>query len=64
MHVRAQVDDEQGKYTVNSDTLRLSNDKTFQLPATAQFAITGSVLTLTPLNGKTARQFHKVAPAP
>lgn len=60
MHVRAQVDDEQGKYTVNSDTLRLSNDKTFQLPATAQFAVTGSILTLTPLNGKTSRQFHKV----
>lgn len=62
MHVRAQVGDEQGKYTIRADTLHLSNDQTFQLPAVAQFAITDSVLTLTPQNGKQARHFHKIAP--
>jgi uncharacterized protein DUF5640 len=61
MHVRAKVGDEQGKYTVRADTLHLSNDQTFQLPATAHFAVADSVLTLTPLNGKAARQFHKVS---
>ncbi|HWG34489.1 MAG TPA: DUF5640 domain-containing protein [Gemmatimonadaceae bacterium] len=62
MHMRAQVGDEQGKYVVRADTLHLSNDKTFQLPATAHFAVADSVLTLTPQNGKQPRQFHKVAP--
>ncbi len=60
MHVRAQVGDEQGKYTINADTLHLSNDQTFQLPAIAHFAIADSVLTLTPENGKAARHFYKV----
>jgi hypothetical protein len=62
MHVRAQVGDEKGKYSVSADTLRLSNDQTFQLPAIAQFAVTDSVLTLTPSNGKAARHFRKVYP--
>jgi hypothetical protein len=60
MHVRAKVGDEEGKYVIRSDTLHLSNDKTFQLPATAQFAVVDSVLTLTPANGKQSRHFHKV----
>lgn len=62
MHVHASVGDERGKYTIRADTLHLSNDQTFQLPAVAQFAITDSVLTLTPQNGKAARHFHKIAP--
>jgi hypothetical protein len=62
MHMHAQVGDEQGKYVVRADTLHLSNDQTFQLPAIAHFAVAGNVLTLTPQNGKQARQFHKVAP--
>ena len=61
MHVRALVGDEKGRYSVSADTLHLSNDRTFQLPATAQYAIAGNVLTLTPLNGKSSRQFHRVA---
>ena len=61
MHIRAEVGGETGKYTVSGDTLHLSNDRTFQLPATAKFNVAGSVLTLTPLNGKSARQFHRVA---
>lgn len=60
MHMHANVGDEQGKYVVSADTLHLSNDQTFQLPATARFAVAGSVLTLTPQNGKQARQFHRV----
>lgn len=62
MHMRAVVGDEQGRYTLRADTLHLSNDQTFQLPATAHFAVVDSVLTLTPQNGKQSRQFHKVAP--
>ena len=61
MHMHASVGDEEGKYVVRSDTVRLSNDKTFVLPATAQFAIADSVLTLTPPSGKEPRHFHKVA---
>lgn len=61
MYVRAQVGDETGTYTVHADTLHLSNDRTFQIPATARFAVAGDVLTLTPPNGKSARQFHRVA---
>ena len=64
MHVRAQVGDEHGKYTVRADTLHLSNDQTFQLPAIARFTVADSVLTLTPLNGKQPRQFHKVLAIP
>ena len=60
MRVRAQVGDEQGRYVVRADTLHLSNEQTFQLPATARFAVSDSVLTLTPLNGKSARLFRKV----
>jgi hypothetical protein len=60
MHMHAQVGDEQGKYVVRADTLHLSNDQTFQLPAIAHFAVADSVLTLTPQNGKQARQFHRV----
>jgi uncharacterized protein DUF5640 len=60
MHVHAQVADEQGKYLVRADTLRLSNDQTFQLPATTQFAIVNDVLTLTPPTGKGPRSFHRV----
>jgi uncharacterized protein DUF5640 len=62
MHVRADVGDEKGRYTINADTLHLSNDKTFQLPAIAQFVVADSVLTLTPQNGKAARRFHRVGP--
>jgi hypothetical protein len=62
MHVRASVGDERGNYVIHADTLRLSNDQTFELPATAQFAIVDSVLTLTPPSGKQARHFHRVAP--
>ena len=64
MRVRAQVGSEQGKYVIRTDTLHLSNDQTFQLPAIAQFMVADSVLTLTPLNGKQSRQFHKVAAVP
>ncbi|MDQ6736627.1 MAG: DUF5640 domain-containing protein [Gemmatimonadota bacterium] len=60
MRVRAQVGDEQGRYSVRADTLHLTNEQTFQLPATARFAVSDSVLTLTPLNGKSARLFRKV----
>lgn len=60
MHVRARVGDEQGKYLVRADTLHLSNDQSFQLPAIARFAIADSVLTLTPPDGKQPRHFHKV----
>lgn len=60
MHVRARVGDERGKYLVRADTLHLSNDQTFQLPAIARFAIADSVLTLTPPSGKQPRHFHKV----
>ncbi len=62
MHMHASVGDEEGKYVVRSDTLRLSNDKTFVLPATAQLAVTDSVLTLTPPSGKEARHFHRITP--
>lgn len=64
MHMRAKVGDEQGKYQLRADTLHLSNDHTFALPATAQFAIVDSTLTLTPPSGKEPRHFHKVVPAP
>jgi hypothetical protein len=60
MHVHASVGDERGSYTIRADTLHLSNDQTFQLPATARFTVADSVLTLTPPNGKQPRQFHKV----
>jgi len=60
MHVRARVGDERGKYVVRADTLHLSNDESFQLPAVARFEIADSVLTLTPPSGKQPRHFHKV----
>jgi hypothetical protein len=62
MHVRARVGDERGKYVIRADTLHLSNDQTFQLPAIARFAIADSVLTLTPPSGKQPRRFHRVSP--
>ncbi|HEY5086386.1 MAG TPA: DUF5640 domain-containing protein [Gemmatimonadaceae bacterium] len=61
MHVHADVGHEQGKYIIHTDTLRLSNNQTFQLPATAQFTVADSVLTLTPPSGKPPRHFHRVA---
>ena len=64
MHMHAKVGDEQGKYQLRADTLHLSNDHTFALPATARYAIVDSTLTLTPPSGKEPRHFHKVAPAP
>lgn len=60
-HVRAQVSDERGTYTTKGDTLRLSNERSFQLPATTVFSITGSVLTLTPANGQGSHSFHKIS---
>ena len=48
MRVRAQVGGEQGRYEIRADTLHLSNNQTFQLPAIAQFVIANDVLTLTP----------------
>ena len=60
MRVRARVGDEKGKYVIRADTLHLSNDESFELPATAQFAIADSVLTLTPPSGKQPRHFHKL----
>lgn len=62
MHVRASVGDERGKYVIHADTLHLSNDQTFQLPATARFTVVDSVLTLTPPSGKESRRFHMVKP--
>jgi len=60
MHVRARVGDEKGTYVTNADTLHLSNDESFELPAIAQFVVDDSVLTLTPPSGKQPRHFHKV----
>lgn len=60
MHVRARVGDEKGKYVIRADTLHLSNDESFELPAVAQFVVADSVLTLTPPSGKQPRHFHKV----
>jgi hypothetical protein len=62
MRVRASIGDEQGRYVITADTIHLSNDQTFQIPAIAQFAVTDTVLTLTPSNGKAARRFRKVVP--
>ncbi|MEO7217903.1 MAG: DUF5640 domain-containing protein [Gemmatimonadaceae bacterium] len=62
MHVSARVGDERGKYVIRADTLRLSNEQSFQLPATARFAVADSILTLTPPSGKQPRRFHKVSP--
>ncbi len=60
IHIRAQVSDERGNYTVNGNTLRLTSERTFQLPATTTFSVSDSVLTLTPANGHGARGFHRV----
>jgi hypothetical protein len=62
MHVNARVGEERGKYEISADTLHLSNDQSFQLPATARFAVVDSVLTLTPPNGKQPRHFHRISP--
>ena len=45
------------QHTVTGDTLRLTDDRTFQLPAVTHYAVAGSVLTLTPPTGHGARQF-------
>lgn len=62
--VQARVAQERGKYTVRGDTLQLSSDRTFQIPATALVAVQDGVLTLTPPSGHGARQFHRVATEP
>lgn len=60
--IRAQVSDERGSYTTKGNTLRLTSERTFQIPATTAFSVSDSVLTLTPANGHGARGFHKVSP--
>lgn len=62
--IHVQVGDERGTYTVSEDTIRLSNDRTFQVPATATFVVRDTVLVLTPPGGHGARQFHKIAARP
>ncbi len=60
MHVEAQLGDEHGSYTVTGDTLRLSDDRTFQLPASSRYSVSGEILTLTPLNNATgSRRFRR-----
>ena len=61
LHVRAQVATEHGTYTVSGDTLRLSDDQTFQLPAVTRYVVRDSTLTLTPPSGHGARQFRRLA---
>lgn len=61
IHIRARVSDERGTYTIKGNTLRLSSERTFQLPATTTFSVAGDVLTLTPASGQGARGFHRVA---
>ncbi len=61
-HIRAQVSDERGNYTVKGNTLRLTSERTFQLPATTTFSVSDSVLTLTPANGHGARGFRRISP--
>jgi hypothetical protein len=62
LHVRAQVATEHGTYTVAGDTLRLSDEQTFQIPAVTRFSVADGVLTLTPPNGHGARRFRRVTP--
>ncbi len=61
-HIRAQVSAERGNYTVKGNTLRLTSERTFQLPATTTFSVSDSILTLTPANGHGARGFRRVSP--
>lgn len=60
MRIRAQVSDERGSFTVSGSTLRLSSERTFQIPATTAFAVSDTTLTLSPPNGKAGRSFHRV----
>jgi hypothetical protein len=59
--VQARVAEEHGSYSLRGDTLQLSSDRTFQIPATALVAVQNGTLTLTPPNGRGARTFHRVA---
>lgn len=61
VNVQARVAEEHGAYTLHGDTLQLSSDRTFQIPATALVAVQNGTLTLTPPNGHGARTFHRVA---
>lgn len=60
VNVQARVAEEHGTYTLRADTLQLSSDRTFQVPATALVAVRNGTLTLTPPNGHGARTFHRV----
>lgn len=60
--VQARVAEEHGTYTLRGDTLQLSSDRTFQIPATALVAVQSGTLTLTPPTGHGARTFHRVTP--
>lgn len=59
--VQARVGEERGTYTLRGDTLQLSSDRTFQIPATAMASVQNETLTLTPPSGHGARTFHRVA---
>ncbi|HEV2643094.1 MAG TPA: DUF5640 domain-containing protein [Candidatus Elarobacter sp.] len=61
LHVRAQVASEHGTYAVSGDTLRLSDEQTFQIPAVTRYTVSDGVLTLTPPSGRGARRFARVA---
>lgn len=61
VNVQARVAEEHGTYTLRGDTLQLSSDRTFQVPATALVAVRNGTLTLTPPSGRGARTFHHVA---
>lgn len=62
VHVRARVAEEHGDYTLHGDTLQLSSNRTFQVPATAIVTQQGASLTLAPPAGTqaAARHFHRV----
>jgi len=59
--VQARVGEERGTYTLRGDTLQLSSDRTFQIPATAMASVQNETMTLTPPSGHGARTFHRVA---
>lgn len=61
VNVQARVAEERGTYTLRGDTLQLSSDRTFQIPATAIASVKNGTLTLTPPSGHGARTFHHVA---
>jgi hypothetical protein len=61
VNVQARVAEEHGTYSLRGDTLQLSSDRTFQIPATALVSVQNGTLTLTPPNGHGARTFHRVA---